>query len=280
MVSKIIGWDVSMNKYLNKLEGKCIKGQSLNGQYILNKNLKLTYQKDIEYGSIHLTEDKINFKNNYTTTYIKSLEDYCLATDRKLVTRRYKTLNKLAIGLGDQHVKETNLTLHHIYGIPYIPGQAFKGNVRHCFLDIYYDLLEKEFKDNNTKMTKIYKYIFGDTLNIGENEKGHIIFFDAYPVNNINIEKDVMTPHIGTYYDKGIVPDNRFKANPIFFYTVCDTEFEFAWAINEQISEELTGTSIDEICKIMDKVIKTTIEDYGIGAKTSVNYGYFSNEQA
>ena len=37
---------------------------------------------------------------------------------------------RLAIGLGHESVYETSITLHHIYGIPYIPASSIKGVVR------------------------------------------------------------------------------------------------------------------------------------------------------
>ncbi len=42
--------------------------------------------------------------------------------------------SRLVIGLGSPSVYGTSMTLHHIYGIPYIPGQAVKGIARHWFL--------------------------------------------------------------------------------------------------------------------------------------------------
>jgi CRISPR-associated protein Cmr6 len=37
---------------------------------------------------------------------------------------------RMVIGLGGAHVLETSMTLHHTYGIPYIPGSAVKGITR------------------------------------------------------------------------------------------------------------------------------------------------------
>lgn len=37
---------------------------------------------------------------------------------------------RLALGLGNASVYETSITLHHIYGIPYIPASSIKGIVR------------------------------------------------------------------------------------------------------------------------------------------------------
>lgn len=38
---------------------------------------------------------------------------------------------RLVVGLGNESVYETSMTLHHVYGIPYIPGSAVKGITRH-----------------------------------------------------------------------------------------------------------------------------------------------------
>src|SRR6266702_2303534 len=37
---------------------------------------------------------------------------------------------RMVVGLGGETVLETDLTLHHLYGIPYIPGSALKGLTR------------------------------------------------------------------------------------------------------------------------------------------------------
>ena len=36
----------------------------------------------------------------------------------------------MVVGLGGESVYETSITLHHIYGIPYIPASSIKGVVR------------------------------------------------------------------------------------------------------------------------------------------------------
>ena len=37
---------------------------------------------------------------------------------------------RMVVGLGGETVLETDLTLHHLYGFPYIPGSALKGLTR------------------------------------------------------------------------------------------------------------------------------------------------------
>jgi CRISPR-associated protein Cmr6 len=41
---------------------------------------------------------------------------------------------RLIVGLGDECVHETSITLHHVYGIPYIPASAIKGVVRNWII--------------------------------------------------------------------------------------------------------------------------------------------------
>lgn len=51
---------------------------------------------------------------------------------------------RMVIGLGGAQVLETGMTLHHIYGIPYIPGSAVKGIARHYFVS---EKLSSEFSN-------------------------------------------------------------------------------------------------------------------------------------
>src|SRR5207237_557288 len=42
-----------------------------------------------------------------------------------------RVIGRMIIGLGGENVLETGLTLHHIYGVPYIPATALKGLTSH-----------------------------------------------------------------------------------------------------------------------------------------------------
>ena len=43
------------------------------------------------------------------------------------VSKHAKVQGRLSIGLGAEGVLETAITLHHTYGVPYIPGSASRG---------------------------------------------------------------------------------------------------------------------------------------------------------
>ena len=65
--------------------------------------------------------------NSTTSTIISSLESQGY---KNLLDSIFRTSSRLIVGLGAVHALETSITLHHTYGIPYIPGSSFKGAVR------------------------------------------------------------------------------------------------------------------------------------------------------
>jgi len=65
------------------------------------------------------------FTDHFTKKYKDSIE--------KIVQKEPLSLTlswRLVVGLGAASVYETSMTLHHIYGIPYLPGSAIKGVTR------------------------------------------------------------------------------------------------------------------------------------------------------
>ncbi|QRN84303.1 type III-B CRISPR module RAMP protein Cmr6 [Chloroflexota bacterium] len=53
-----------------------------------------------------------------------------------------KTRNRLIIGLGGKGTLEMGITLHHLYGFPYIPGSALKGLARSYGINIIAEMFE------------------------------------------------------------------------------------------------------------------------------------------
>ena len=114
---------------------------------------------------------------------------------------------RLIVGLGSEHVQETNMTLHHIYGIPYIPGSAVKGVLRHWWLQILQE--DKHFLQKNkgfiNKKGEVdeakalndpnFLAIFGS-----QERQGKVQFLDAYPdPEKFHFAIDIMNPHYPEY---------------------------------------------------------------------------------
>lgn len=172
---------------------------------------------------------------------------------------------RMVIGLGGGTVLETDLTLHHLYGIPYIPGSALKGLTR-----AYATSEEKEghLSPKIEEDDEMIQEIFGL-----QKHAGSVIFFDAMPINGKFVfDLDIMNAHYPDYYGQNKLPTNDQNPNPITFLTVARTTFMFALAPRHQEDEK----DIAQVAQAK-KWLKRALEKYGIGGKTSAGYGYFTD---
>ncbi len=104
---------------------------------LLNKLVQFHRKKSGQLEVIKKLEE-LSDKNKYET-WIKKLQKITNQFVKKYQDSIKKitkdplpfTLSwRLTIGLGSSSVYETSITLHHIYGIPYLPGSAIKGVTR------------------------------------------------------------------------------------------------------------------------------------------------------
>lgn len=183
---------------------------------------------------------------------------------------------RLAIGLGSESVYETSINLHPIYGFPYIPGQAVKGIVRSWIIQEHFNSDEKQAFQN-----EVFCYLFGSPKEsiLKKEYQGSLVFFDAYPTSKPKLKVDVMNPHYGTYYSDTTntkPPADYYNPVPIFFVTVEKTKFQFIIGIRDSENEigridSIGGTYFD----LGKQFLNEALTQKGLGAKTSVGYGYF-----
>lgn len=164
---------------------------------------------------------------------------------------------RLIVGIGSEHIQETNMTLHHVYGIPYIPGSAVKGVLRHWWL-------QEDFGNDENKALcdEGFLALFGS-----QKRRGKVQFLDAYP-EKVRFATDIMNPHYPNYYSGNAPPTDDQNPVPIPFLTVERTSFRFVFLAE-------TPGLIDGL-KLR---FESALELKGIGAKTAVGYGYFCNFQ-
>jgi CRISPR-associated protein Cmr6 len=190
---------------------------------------------------------------------------------------------RLVVGLGASHPQETSMTLHHIYGIPYIPGSAIKGVTRHWAVLKFADNNRKDnekFEDaikriagalesGNDLNIEVDKITFKDLIEIfgTQKQQGKVIFFDAYPIGEIKLKIDIMNPHYPKYYSEGQPPADWQSPVPIKFLTVENTKFRFY----------LVSKNKDLLEKSLN-LLKEALNHHGIGAKTALGYGIFDVE--
>ena len=199
---------------------------------------------------------------------------------------------RLIVGLGNESVYETSITLHHIYGIPYIPASSIKGVVRSW-------IVTEVFRDENAALQNTaFRKIFGT-----QETAGKVWFFDAFPLSKPTVEVDIMNPHYMPYYSDGDLPADYYDPKPIPFLTVKHgISFQLLIGIKEKDNEtigegsrlikdsngfpikvrqmetnKLVEVSSDtRLLNITEAWLKKALEEHGIGAKTSVGYGYMS----
>jgi CRISPR-associated protein Cmr6 len=199
---------------------------------------------------------------------------------------------RLIVGLGASHPQETSMTLHHIFGIPYIPGSALKGSSRHYMIWKFVDENEEELKSllGKSNFAELLKELnkalekeenltvsvgnisFKDLIHIfgTQNRQGKIIFFDAYPIEEIKLKIDIMNPHYPDYYTKDKPPTDWQNPIPIKFLTVEDTKFRFYLAAKDKDQNLLNHAR---------KILNDALLNYGVGAKTSLGYGLFEESK-
>jgi len=164
-----------------------------------------------------------------------------------------RVVNRLAVNLGAESVLETNIALHHTYGVPYIPGSALKGLAAHFTAEY----LGVDWEKGSTA----YQYLFGDT-----DHAGHVTFFDALYVPKTGVDKkplwkDVITVHHPEYYTTGTKPPADWDTPNIIPFLTATGVFLIALAGDK------------EWVKGAYEILKLALEKAGVGAKTNSGYG-------
>jgi CRISPR type III-B/RAMP module RAMP protein Cmr6 len=182
-----------------------------------------------------------------------------------------KTNWRLIVGLGSNTALETGLTLHATYGLPFIAGSALKGLTRVYAASEDTGMYLPDGKPSlkiETDPEDIQR-IFGGKIK-NEEYAGSVIFFDAIVTNKFSLALDIMNPHYSNYYGKGEPPSNDQNPIPVPFLTVRKATFQFAVAPRDYSKQQHRDDSVRA-----KKWLKDALRDYGVGSKTSADYGYF-----
>lgn len=162
-----------------------------------------------------------------------------------------KVSDALVCGIGDEHPLENSLRFDHCTGLPYIPTSSIKGVAKSAAKSV----------ENVDEMVR--NIIFG-----AQSQMGKIQFWDGFPTKVPKLKIDIMNNHFPEYYsnNKGtIAPSDDMNPNPVPFIVVdSDSEFYFPIVASDQDALHIAVESL-----------KKALEEWGIGAKTSVGYGMF-----
>ncbi len=202
----------------------------------------------------------------FFTRWEEMLKTYCLVSPRPAKVR-----TRLAVGLGGAGVLETAITLHHTYGVPYIPGSALKGlaasYVRQCLSEQWGQWGPDEKGELVWKPGAAYRLIFGDTTSAG-----YITFFDALYVpgsghGGTPLHPDIITVHHPDYYqNKDKPPADWDSPTPVPFLTATG---DYLVALAAPAVADWIAPWIEQTFTILAQAL----DQWGVGAKTSSGYG-------
>ncbi|MGI2029376.1 type III-B CRISPR module RAMP protein Cmr6 [Endozoicomonas acroporae] len=180
-------------------------------------------------------------------------------------------------GMGNEHPAENGFLWHPTLGTPYLQGSAVKGLLR--------SWLEQNLEPGTQRQELLYQWFGSEGKKPEEqqheNQAGDLIFHDAIPVGATRIGADIMTPHMGKWYEKGgegspanspdTIPADWHNPIPVPFLVT--TRASFLFAVSPR-----TGAMKDGIADVMG-FLGCALEELGAGAKTSAGYGSMHREK-
>ncbi|MEM7374531.1 MAG: type III-B CRISPR module RAMP protein Cmr6 [Bacteroidota bacterium] len=228
-----------------------------------------------------------------------SAEAICKSDKLKKQPFEIPLASSVITGLGGVSVFETGITLHHTYGIPYLPASSLKGITRSWVIFSEFDNKEWEaIRDQGfcdlfgcPDKVAIYNIETGKKTGKqaeswyqqhepkeGGSRQGKICFFDAYPEGPPKIKEDVMNPHYPKYYQHESAPTDFQNPVPIPFLVVDQGRFQLL--VGERKGTQSKGQCVigtSEFGSMVDaafQFLTQALTHHGIGAKTAVGYGF------
>ena len=161
------------------------------------------------------------------------------------------TESRFVTGLGRSHPVENGFAWHPTLGTPYLPGSSIKGLVR------AWARLDADPSPSRETVERL----LGDF-----GTAGGISFLDAVPIEPVQLEADVMTPHYAGWTTKE-PPGDWCSPVPIpFLVTAAKTRFLFGVVPCRADTDDLSAV-MSWLC--------SALAWNGAGAKTAVGYGRF-----
>ncbi|MFF2908706.1 type III-B CRISPR module RAMP protein Cmr6 [Paenibacillus sp. NPDC057934] len=182
------------------------------------------------------------------------------------------SLSALTIGQGQPSVLETHITLHPIYGVPYLPGTVLKGVAAH-YCNRYLGQMDERFCSGGD----YYNQLFGSTTQMGS-----ICYHDALVTPETvgtALRLDVLTPHHQKYNQIRITKEQQVVSSdaaphdddspvPIPFISV-NADFKL------QLTYIGMSAQAREWLDIAGEILTAAVQQEGLGGKTNAGYGRF-----
>ena len=176
-----------------------------------------------------------------------------------------KVQGRMISGLGIATPLETGLSLHHTYGVPWLPGSGLKGLAAHYCHEVW-GTEDPNFRRDGAA----YEVMFGSLRQVGS-----LIFHDGWwvPDSRSPFKLDVIAVHHQDYYG-GKVPAPTEFDNPIpvqFLSLSCS--FKVAVQCIFETSSEMEQDRAKEWAVLGLNLLQEALMNWGFGGKTNAGYG-------
>lgn len=182
-------------------------------------------------------------------------------------------------GLGGAHVRENSLTIHPVYGFPYIPGSSLKGAVRRWFIEAFLGGKESHWDEKTEQWGQaaiLGRLVFGTQAAAGTAQ-----FFDILLTEGLQVKPDILTPHFSDYYagKETQAPEDTLNPVPNQFYTIEVRTADIVFTLRDTPAAEAMNLSADDLGGLLADWVRTALQELGLGGKTSSGYGRFMDIQ-
>lgn len=272
---------------------------------LLYQLLADTTDDEKEKGKVPTDKKGIWFKRlseiKPTADYQRVYDDWLNTLRLDCSTALATNTTPLLLGVGQPSASEVGLTIHPLLGVPYLPGTSLKGVLAHYLMATYgpeelgvnpHDPQHPEpdrapYQGVSWDGTKIkhgpgavYRALFGapeadhDKDFKGDNTGatvGRVIFHDALMVPLAAEDadgpfvRDVVNPHLNSYYQKDQDPNDHDSPVPVFFL-----------AVRSGLKFHIALGGDGSLHKLTHKLLQEALAEWGIGAKTRAGYGRLS----
>lgn len=185
----------------------------------------------------------------------------------------FESVGRILVGSGDSGVLENGITLHHTWGVPFLPGPALKGSCA-SLANLYLD--DDSWRKGDLGGAEIgdsFAQLFGTTRNAGK-----VNFLDGLRIasdgSDHGVYQDVITAHNFAYYqgnfDNDSKPDGTTDPIPV---GMMSTAGSFLVMMEAAAEDEAWLNAAFEILTEAFQLI-------GVGAKSSAGYGFLKRADA
>ena len=196
-----------------------------------------------------------------------------LAASQGGQARIYQCTAPFVTGMGNPHPLENGFTWHPTLGLPYLPGSAVKGLVR--------AVVETAWQGED-KAGVLQRWFGTEAKGDVPEHSGCFIFLDALPTAPCALVPEVMTPHMGKWYEKGgktppdktNLPGDWHSPVPVGYLTARKLQLQFA--ILPRANLATAQQDIDGVWQALDYGLQWL----GAGAKTAQGFGLMESEQS